>query len=84
MGVFSHNSKLPCAFVCYLVYIVLTNTLYTMSTITISFAVRESKARTSGEVPIQVLLPYLTKTIPSMARKFGAYTIDGIFFCSGD
>ena len=27
-----------------------------MSTITISFAVRESKARTSGEAPIQVLL----------------------------
>ena len=25
-------------------------------------------------------LPYLTKTIPSMARKFGAYTIDGIIF----
>ena len=29
---------------------------YTMSTITISFAVRESKSRTSGEAPIQVLL----------------------------
>ena len=41
---------------CYLVYIVLTNTLYIVSTITISFAVRESKARTSGEAPIQVLL----------------------------
>ena len=27
-----------------------------MSTITITFAVRESKSRTSGEAPIQVLL----------------------------